>query len=114
MKVLTFSIMTECWSQNGLTIKVQIHPTISLNNIQVERAPYQKYLGLRLDKKLNFTQHIANVISKVNKGISIIKKLRYSLPQKSLITIYKAFLRPPLIMEISSMTNLKMITFLKN
>ena len=94
--------------------QVQIHPTISLNNIQVERAPYQKHLGLILDEKLNFTQHIVNAISKVNKGISIIKKLRYSLPQKSLITIYKAFLRPPLIMEISSMTNPKMITFLKN
>ena len=29
---------------------------------------------------------------KVNKGISAIKELRYSLPRKSLITIYKAFL----------------------
>ena len=53
--------------------QVQIHPTISLNNIQVERAPYQKHLGLILDEKLNFTQHIVNAISKVNKGISIIK-----------------------------------------
>ena len=30
----------------------------------------------------------------MNKGISVIKKLRHSLPQKSLLTIYKAFLRP--------------------
>ena len=30
---------------------------------------------------------------KINKGIAVIKKLRYSLPRKSLITIYKAFLR---------------------
>ena len=74
--------------------QVQIHTAISLNNIQIERAPYQKYLGLILDEKLNFTQHIVNAISKVNKGISIIKKLRYSLPQKPLIIIYKAFLRP--------------------
>ena len=41
--------------------------------LQVERAPYQKHLGLILDEKLNFTQHIVNAISKVNKGISIIK-----------------------------------------
>ena len=33
-------------------------------------------------------------ISKINKGIAVIKKIRYSLPRKSLITIYKAFLRP--------------------
>ena len=44
--------------------------------------------------KLNFKHHIDSAISKVNKGISIIKKLRYSLPRKSLITIYKAFLGP--------------------
>ena len=73
--------------------QVQIHPTISLNNIQVERAPYQKHLGLILDKKHNFTQHIVDAISKVNKGISIMKKRRYTLQRKSLITIYKAFLR---------------------
>ena len=30
------------------------HPTIGLNNIQVERASYQKHLGIKLVKKLNF------------------------------------------------------------
>ena len=72
----------------------QIHPTISLNNIQVEKVPYQKHLGLILDQKLNFKQHIDSAILKINKGIAFIKKLRYSLPRKSLATIYKAFLRP--------------------
>ena len=32
----------------------QSHPTISLNNFQVERASYQKHLGIILDEKLNF------------------------------------------------------------
>ena len=32
----------------------QTHPIISLNNIQVERVPYQKHLGILLDEKLNF------------------------------------------------------------
>ena len=31
---------------------------------------------------------------KMNKGIFVIKKLRHSLPRKSLLTIDKAFLRP--------------------
>ena len=74
--------------------KVQNHPIISLSNIQVERASYQKHLGLILDEKLNFKQHIDSAISKINKGIAVIKKLTCSLPLKSLITIYKAFLRP--------------------
>ena len=30
----------------------------------------------------------------MNRGVAVIKKLRYSLPRKSLIIIYKALLRP--------------------
>ena len=71
--------------------QVQIHPTVNLNNVEVEKAPYQKHLGIILDEKLNFIQHIDSAISKINKGIAVIKKLRYSLPRKSLITLYKAF-----------------------
>ena len=74
--------------------QMQNHPTISLNNVQVERSSYQKHLGKILDEKLNFKQNIDSAISKVNKGISAIKKLRHILPRKSLVTIYKAFVRP--------------------
>ena len=74
--------------------KTQSHPAISLNNIQVERTSYQKHFGLLLDEKLNFKQHVDSAILKMNKGISVIKKLRHSLPRKSLLTIYKGFLRP--------------------
>ena len=72
----------------------QNHPILRLNDIQVERNTYQKHLGLILDENLNFKQHVDSAISKVNKGISVIKKLRYTLPRKSLVTIYKVFLRP--------------------
>ena len=36
--------------------------------------PYQKHLGLILDEKLNFKQHIVSAMSKVNKGVSIVTK----------------------------------------
>ena len=52
-----------------------------------------KNIGVLFDEKLNFEQHVDIAISKVNKGISAIKKLRHKLPRKSLATIYKAFLR---------------------
>ena len=60
--------------------QVQIHPTISLNNVEVEQVPLQKHLGFILDEKLNFNQYIDSAISKINTRISVIKKLRYSLP----------------------------------
>ena len=74
--------------------KLKSHPIISLNNIHVEKASYVKHLGILPDEKLNFKQHIDSVILKINKGISVFKKLGYSLPRKSLLTIYKAIFRP--------------------
>ena len=74
--------------------ELQSHPTISLNNFKVERASYVKHLGILLDEKLNFKQHIECVILKINKDISVLTKLRYSLSRKSSLTICKAFLRP--------------------
>ena len=45
--------------------KTQIHNTISVNNIQVERASHHKHLGVLLDENLNFKQHIDTTIFKI-------------------------------------------------
>ena len=47
-----------------------------------------------LEEKLNFSQHIKEIISKVNKAIGIIRKLRSIFHRNALLTIYKAFIRP--------------------
>ena len=54
-----------------------------------------KHHGLYLDDT-NFNHHINVKISKANKGIGIHKSLSHILPRKSVITIYKSFLRPHL------------------
>ena len=74
--------------------RVHIHPSISLYNILVERTSNHKHLDILLDEKLNFKQHVNSTFLKINKGISLIKELRHYLAWKSLMTIYKAFLRP--------------------
>ena len=84
--------LSKCYSQEKK--KVQIHPTISLNNIEVKRAPHHKHLSILLDEELNYKQYIDTAILKINKSTSVIKKLKHCFPQKSLMTIYKAFLRP--------------------
>ena len=53
--------------------QIQNHATLSLNNIQVERSNYHKHLGVILDETLNFKERINSAISKVNKGLSVIK-----------------------------------------
>ena len=56
----------------------------------------QKHLGITLDFKLTFEEPLLNVFKKVNKTMGLLRKLTNLLPRATLITIYKAFVRPHL------------------
>ena len=72
------------------------HAQVFFNDIPVSRVSFQKHLGIYLDEKLNFNHHIKEKMTKAMKGISVIKRLSKALPRKSLLTIYKSFVRPHL------------------
>ena len=55
-------------------------PAVFFNDIPVARSSTHKYLGMYLDKKLNFGHHVTEKIAKANKGIGVIKKLLNFLP----------------------------------
>ena len=72
------------------------HPSIYFNNNPIESASSQKHLGMILDTKLNFQEHIKNILTKVNKTIGLLRKLQNILPRESLLTIFKSFVKPHL------------------
>ena len=74
----------------------QTHPSLFFNNSSVIQAPSQKHLGLFLDNRLDFQEHLKIVLNKVNKMIGLLRKLQNVLPRPSLLTIYKSFIRPHL------------------
>ena len=45
------------------------HPTATFSTVPVASTSCQKHLGLYLDEKSNFSQHINIKISKANKGL---------------------------------------------
>ena len=59
------------------------HATVYFNNDPVIRENFQKHLGLFLDSKLNFSDHINEKIKKATKGINVIKKMNLPLPRTS-------------------------------
>ena len=75
--------------------KSQNHPCLHFNNNPVNQAPLQKHLGMYLDLKLDFLEHLKNIQAKVNKSTALLRKLQAILP-RPILTIYKAFLRPHL------------------
>ena len=65
---------------------------LQFNSTDVQITNSQKHLGLILDSKLNFDERIGSKITKCNK-IGLMKKLSLILSRKSLLTIYKSFVR---------------------
>ena len=72
------------------------HSPLLLNNDNVSQVNFQTHLGVILDVKLTFEEHLKNVFNKTNKTIGLLKKLSNLLPRQALVTIYKAFIRPHL------------------
>ena len=60
-----------------------------------------KYLGITIDKKLNFEIHIKQLESKISRSIGIMTKLRHVLPAKALCTLYYSMIHPHLLCGIT-------------
>ena len=57
------------------------HPSIYFNNNPIKLVSSQKHLGMILETKLNFQEHIKNILIKVNTTIGILRKLPTSWPE---------------------------------
>ena len=77
-------------------IKKLLHPTLLFNNIPLSNSLFQKHLGLTLDIKLNFSEHIKSITRKISKTMGLLRKFQQILPRSSLLTIYKTFIRSQL------------------
>ena len=68
-------------------LKKVCHPPLRFNN-NVSQASSQKHLGLTLDNRLTFDEHLTNVSNKISKTIGLLRKLQNILPRPALLTIY--------------------------
>ena len=66
------------------------HPTLHFSHAPIAHTNCHKHLGMHLDEKLNFLQHIKEKTSKANRGIEGTRKLRHILPRHALI-IFRSF-----------------------
>ena len=62
----------------------------------MEQTALQKHLGIFLDPKLDFKEHLKNKSVKIIKSTALLRKLQSILPRHALVTIYKSFIRPHL------------------
>ena len=73
------------------------HPDLYFNiHSFISKSETQKHLGLKLDEKLNFKQHLRDKFAIVNGGIGMLTKLINFFPCHSLVFLYQAFIPPHL------------------
>ena len=61
---------------------------------EVKRVELVKYLGLMVDDKLIWDQHIDYISNKIMRGIGILKRIRHFIPKDSLLLLYHTLIEP--------------------
>ena len=69
-----------------------LHLPLTFDNLDEGQIRYEKRLGMFLDLKLTFDEHLETDFVKVNRGIAILRKVQSVLPREALLTIYKSFI----------------------
>ena len=67
-----------------------------INDMKIREAKSMKYLGVIIDSKLNWIDHITYIKNKVAKGIGIIRKAKKLLNKKALLNLYHTLINFPI------------------
>ena len=75
---------------------------LKIENTNIKEVQSIKYIGVILDNKLSWIQHISYVKSKISKGIGIMYKARNYVNKNALLGLYHSYIYPYLIYCIES------------
>ena len=89
------------------------HPSIYFNNNPIESVSSQKRLGMILDSKLNFQEHIKNILTKVNKTIGLLQSCKTSCPENHYLQHLNRLSGLTLITVMLYMTRVIIILFIR-
>lgn len=67
---------------------------LKINNQSLESKDNIKYLGVVMDRHLNWKAHIHELTKKISKGIGILSKLRHFVPTQILCQVYYSIVFP--------------------
>ena len=82
---------------------------ISVDGIEIQKVSHCRYLGVTIDDKLKWSEHIQGICSKLIRYVSIFYKLKNKLPATVLTSIYYAFVQPHLLYAIEIYANTSQI-----
>ena len=100
-------------------IKPNVINKVVIDDHQLTQVNSAKYLGVIIDHKLNWIEHISYVKRKMSKGIGIMYKARRFLTKKALLMLYHAYIYPYMtycneVWGCASQTQLNCLLLLQN
>ena len=76
---------------------IKINFDVLINNEIINKVECTKFLGVLIDSKLTWCNHISYLKRKISKGIGILCKLRKCFSSSTLLTLYYSFIYPYLL-----------------
>ena len=76
--------------------KVKLNEELVIDNVKIKMKDSTKFLGVLIDRYLNFQDHIKYISGKVSRGIGILYKCKRLFHQRTLLTLYNSFIYPHL------------------
>ena len=67
---------------------------IKLNGSVIKQVHFAKFLGIYIDQHLTWDKHIQQVASKLSKNVGILSKLKFLVPQKTILMVYSSLVLP--------------------
>ena len=73
---------------------------IAYDGVLVPSNNSSKYLGIKIDSKLNFQPHLKMIENKLARSVGILSKVRFLFPTSTLLLLYFALIHPHLLFGI--------------
>ena len=67
---------------------------ICVNNEEIKTVENLKLLGVTIDSKLNFSDHISSICKRASQRIGVLMRLRNLIPRKALLVLFKSAVLP--------------------
>lgn len=85
---------TKCMKIGNTNRSSNIELTVNINNENIEEVSSIKYLGVVIDNKLSFGQHIDYTVKKVAKRIGYMFRTCFNLDRWTKLTVYRTIISP--------------------
>ena len=68
--------------------------SIGINGTMLEWVDTFKYLGITINQKMTWNDHIESLVSKANQRIGLLRRVKHLLPRHVRVTLYNALILP--------------------